>query len=411
MTIRSIYDAILRAPEGEGSPAPEMDTTPADAGGDTGTPPEDTGQEPAEEGPSLEEQLEQIWDKNKRNVTRDPDTGKFKSLKPPPVDGGDDDENTDPDAKPDEAIGDEDGDDDQPAGDEGDAKPTEAIGDDMPHSWSKDKAEIWKNMSPEARATVLEREKQFAQFSTRAGHAVKTLRQNLPILSGLAPHMDYLADKEAKTGVSAGKLVSDIIDFAKSFDSAQSNDDKLGVLRQIVGAFDIDLSPWIGPEAASALKQGPAKVHDPRVDQVWNVVRELAQKVQQSEQSQIQEVQETVEEAISRVASDKKNFPYFEDVRQTMAALMAQYAEDPRDPVALLEDLYDQACYANPKVRARILRDQRARMEQEHRERVSSKAGKAKHASATNVNSGVPSPSKRTWDEEIEAIADRIYGR
>lgn len=420
MHSRSFYDAIARNIEdGGGSPAPADQTaghssapaegsTSPDTGADTST--NDTGNEP----PPLQEQLSKIWDN--AHTPRD-ERGRFQPRNPQDKQEVDDlDDDLDDDLKADAEDGaqnaptdpDDDLDDDLSAGDEKADGSQDATTDKPPQSWSKADQEAWKALPANVKALIHKREADIAQVIGRAGNAVKALKDNQPILQGVEPYKQYLAQREQMTGVPAGKLVNDVLRFAYSFDTAQSNDQKLGILEEIVGSFGIDLSPWIGRDAAEALRG--ARSSDPRVEQLTQVVADLQAQLQQRSQQEQAQAEQALVSAIDAFSQNTKDFPYFRHVRNQMGALIG--ALDPHDdrPVeTLLKEAYETACWAHPKVRARLLRDQQRQTQESHLRQVSKKADNARKAAAVNVKGGVPSPSKRSMSDDIRATADKFY--
>lgn len=421
MQTRSFYETVLRSPEDGGSPAPAAQTAsqPVDTGSSpdasvdtpSDTRPKDTGNEP----PPLEDQLSKIWDDAHSPVTRDPLTGKFQSKNPKPAeakadDGLDDDLDDDLDG-PEGATDPLDGDDDPTAGDEqgdGPAEATEA----MPRSWSKEDAKVWKAMPKEARDVVLRREGQMTQVLSRAGNAVKALKDNEPLIQGAEPFRDYMRQREQHTGVPQARLINDVMRMTYGLDTAPNNEAKLDILNEIVGAFGVDISPWIGRDAAESLRSA-TPAHDPRVDQLTKVVNDLAAEREQLRRQQEEQSTAELTTAISSAESNTREFPYFRHVRERMAQeiqLMSE-AEAARSVPELLKDAYERACWATPKVRARLMREQGERTTEAQTKQSATRLEKAERASAANVKSGVPSPSKRTMDDDIEATASRLYGR
>lgn len=412
MILRSLNDVLLRNLEDGGGTAAPTETTSTPAAPTESLPKTEAKSEP--EVP-LETQLEKIWDDAHSPVGRDKLTGRFQSNKTPKVDtptqvadDGLDDFDDDING-PDEATGDLDDEDDLTAGDEGDDGPDEATA-PMPRSWSKEDAKAWKTMPKAARDVVLRREEQMAQVITRAGNVVKTLKANEGVIQGVEPYRDYLKAREQHTGVPEGKMVNDLLRFAYRFDTAKSNDDKLDIINEIVGAFQVDLSPWIGREANETLR--PQSVEDPRVGQLMQQVHDLTSRLQQQDQRALEASNNEIRTAIDKLERNTRDFPYYRHVKERMSQEIEMMSEEEaaRPLEVLFKDAYERAIWAVPKVRNHLLRRQTQNDEQPD-ERERRRAEKARNASSTNVKSGVPSPSKRTSDETLEATAARIYGR
>lgn len=417
--VRSFYDtALFNFEAGGGGSAPEG-TVPADQGS---TPPQGASepQQKTDDEKPLQDQLSAIWEKNNSGPLRDPNgTGRFVSRNPKQPDAQPDDDDLGELDELDDDLDDgsekrttEEGelDEDLTAGQEkpGSKRTTEVA----PRSWSKVNPEVWNSMPAEARDFVRRREGQMEELIGRAGNAVNFQRQYEPIIQGVEPYREYLAQREQHTGVSSGKLINDVLRFAHGFDTAQTNETRLGILSEIVNTFGIDIGPWIGREAAEALR-GSQPANDPRVDNLTRVVETLTQRLQKQDEIEQAKSEQTMADTIKTFADNKKDYPYFKYVRERMSREIGLM--DEHEANASMEDLmkvaYERACWAVPKVRAHMMRKQAETSTEAQEQRRDDKRQRAERAAATNVKSGIPSPSKRTMDDDIEATASRIYGR
>lgn len=404
MKIRSLYDAVLRNIEdGGGAPAPASpDNVPVDTGPRNDAP-VDTGSNddaPRDEPPPLRDQLSQIWDQ--QNTPRN-ERGQFQSRNPAPK--GEGEPNSDDVDGPNAATGDDGGKTTSPQDDEDGTGPNAATEDAMPKSWSKEDEQVWAAMPPEARARVHAREQQIAQVITRAGNAVKAFRENDPVHRGTEAFREYFKGREQATGIPTDRFVHDVLRVAHSFDSAKSNDDKLAIVGQILEQFDVDISPWIGPDAAEALKSGSQS--DSRVEALERQVRELTEG---RNREALAEMDRSLTHAIDTFSKDTENFPHFALVRNDMGEYLATVGQNDDRPIpALLKDAYEFACLRNPTVRSRVLRAEAEKLAKEQNEQIDTKATAARRASATNVRSGVPSPSKQSISDTVRSVADKLY--
>jgi len=360
----------------------------------------------------LDEELREVWRKSQEEPGDDDgDTGplrdehgRFKSSKPavegeePPADDTDSGEENPPGNETDQSA---------EKGKETDPKEATV---EMPNSWSKDDAETWAKLPPEAKAKVAQRETEVQQVLSRAGKEVAAYRHNKPIIDAVEPHKEYLLAVGKHLGEHPAKLVHQTLQFERMLRTSQSNEDRLGILFDIANEYGIDVSPIVGPDAAQYLqKLSPAM--DPRVDDLTRQVQTLTHQLTAKQQAEQAEADRAMDSQIKAFASDTKKHPYYAEVKSLMATILqAPGADDSgKSLFQLMEEAYEQACFAHPKVRERILSDQRRAEEERRAAEARSKAASARTASSVNVRSGVPTPVKRTLDDTLAEAARKAY--
>lgn len=388
---------VFNIEDGGGSAVPaQTETQPVDAGNPQENVSVDTSTSENNETPSKptwEEDLDKIWDdaaKPETQAERD-ERGRFKTKNPS-------------DDTPAEGV---DGD-DQPAENGDKDGPIEATDPDMPHSWSKDKADVWNALPPDAKATVLERETAMTQALSRAGRAVNQLRNVQPLLDAVEPFGEYLGQVGQSLGQSPAALVHQVLKFENTLRTAPDNDTKLSVIADICAEYGVDLTPVFGAEGHQAVTQR-APANDPRVEQLARQVHELtaAQRQQQEERHAALDAELGTE--ITAVEKNTQEFPHYATVKRYMAAIIPQIEDVGQPTKELLREAYRIACHAHPDVSQRIQADQRRRAEQEARDRIAGRTQKAKTAASANVRSGVPSIPKRSIGDDLNAIGDKHY--
>lgn len=189
---------------------------------------------------------------------------------------------------------------------------------------------------------------------------------------------------------------------------ARDGMDEVGAIRQLLALSDFaaqnpaEFLNWFAeqrgltladdPEKPADGQDDPAKQYadDPIVQGLYSRINELTNQVEQlggtitaRDQAVQQQEQATIDAEIATFASerdDKGNLahPYFEQVRPTMAALMGSDA-GPAD----LKTAYEQACYANPDVRAKIAAAEKSAAEREDARQRRKKAAAASQASSS----------------------------
>lgn len=397
-----------------GSPAGDSGAPPVDTGTSGNTPADDTGgtdnTTQTDPEPSLEEQLDSIWDEAHGVKDRD-ERGRFKSRNADTLEGADGDHEGDEFSDDEGDLGDGDPNDDQP-GEEGEDQTSQDATDDMPNSWSKDKAEVWKSLTPEARDYVRQRETEAQQALSRAGRAVNIVKNAQPVLEAIAPFNKYLHQVGQAVGKAPAQLVHDVLRFENTLRTAPDNETKLNVIKDIVAEYGVDVSSLIGADASEAIRQNAAQdiERHPVVVQMRRQIQQLSQMTIGERQQQMQAQVEEIDTAIQTAAADTQTFPYFNKVRAEMAALIGAMPDDPNMPVGeMVKRAYEAACRANPEIFQSIQRDQQRKMTEEQRRLQQQRAQRARQASAPNVRTTTPSPSKLTMEQDLERTASKYY--
>lgn len=421
-SLTGLFQPILYAPEDGGSPgvsstvdagasAPAAGTPDAQAGSDGGASPSEAPktETPSDPAPSLDDQLAAVWDdahKDPADTPRD-ERGRFLSTKPkvegetppdgeqantlagdPPAEGTDDGQPTDPQQPTD--------------------LPTEPPA-DLPQSWPKDKAALWASLPPDAKDYLGKRETEVRQVLSRVGNEVAAFRHNKPIIDAVAPFNEYLTQVGQHVGKHPAVLINDVLRFENTLRTAPDNGTKLAVLADIVSEYGIDISPLLGPNAAEAL--GAARVPaDPRVDDLARTVQHLTHHLTAEQRAKEAQATHAVQDAVKAFASDRQAHPHYETVKPLMASILASMDDDGSKTMPqMLKEAYEQACRAHPKVFELIQADQRRKADEERTRQTQQKVASARAASGVNVRSGVPTPVKRTLDDDLAAIAEKHY--
>jgi hypothetical protein len=321
--------------------------------------------------PSIDDTLSAAWDKAQTGVDRD-ESGRFKSDKPadPPVENSA--------ALPPEGTIEP----DKPAA------PVPTI--DPPNSWAAEARAHWAKLPPEAQTYIAQRESEAHKAITSYGERLKSYEPLDKVIT------QFKSDFE-KRGLDAPRALATLFEAQRQLDN-----------NPIDGLISIGLSYGIDLRSLLAGQQGALPASDPRVGQVQQEVQTIKQTLEQQLKQQ-QEQQAAADAAmVKEFAKDK---PHFEDVR----ALMASFMKDGH--AETLQDAYDMAVNASPKIRARIQADQRAaeekkrqELESKAQEEAKRKAADAAKAAKVNVKSGTAHPNPRTMDDTLEEIARRAYG-
>lgn len=154
-----------------------------------------------------------------------------------------------------------------------------------------------------------------------------------------------------------------------------SNRDPQGFINWFAQQRGLSLSP---PQQA---QDGQSQI-DPVLKPYVERVQTLEQAIQGFQQQQQQSIQQQMASEVNAFLSDHVNFPYANDVKEHMGRLLNA------GTASTLKDAYDQAVWANPATRARLLAEQ-----QQTAQAKTSQAVEQKRTAAASVT-GAPGTAK-----------------
>lgn len=250
-----------------------------------------------------------------------------------------------------------------------------------PGSWPKEMKERFGSLPAEVQDYVLQREadvsRSINQFSVKA----KAYDQIAGVLSPYEPILR--ADGLEPVGVINGLMQT----YYQLRNGAPQQ--KAAALAQLADQFGVDL----GHTSQDGQQPGNS-AYDPQVyDKLAKLEQAMLRRQYAEQQAQEQEVYTTIEQF-------RANAPHFEAVKAHMGALLANGAA--KD----MQDAYDQACWANPEVRATLLHEQEAKRRAEQ----AKVTAEAKKAASVNVSRrGTQPPAKAQGS--IEDTLRETYAR
>lgn len=210
--------------------------------------------------------------------------------------------------------------------------------------WFKNEWGEWEKLNPDMRKALTQREKDYAQGIEKHSTAAKAWE---PINEALKPHLQELAAMGSNPQQYVGQLIQ--ADKYLRQDPVQA----LNWLAQsyLGQGWDIRaLADWMDQQGVQAQQI------DPRDQKL----AALEQKLAALERAPVQQQQESINRTVSEWSKDK---PHFADLERIM---LGQIQADPEvrdrfraNPQATLDSLYEQASWAHPQIRERILADQR----------------------------------------------------
>lgn len=243
-------------------------------------------------------------------------------------------------------------------------------------TWYKDEYGDWAKLPENFRNALREQERNAAQAIEKHSTAAKAWE---PINKTIEPHLQQLA---AMGYQSPQHYVGQLIEADKYL-----RVDPVQAINWIVGQYvgqgwDIRaLADWMDQQGVQTQK----------VDPVQQELAQLRQQVQHLSQLPARQQWETLNNQIADFAKDK---PDFAAVRQRMAALAKL------NPGASLQELYEEARWAHPEIRDRILQE---REDKRLKELAGKRQAGAQSPRGTPVPNGQPRTSKRSGQWNVEA--------
>lgn len=254
---------------------------------------------------------------------------------------------------------------------------------EVPKSWKKDMHPHWEKVTPEAKAYIIEREKQLLD-------GFQTFR---PIQDALAPHQEYLS----RAGISPAKAVGTLINAQRRLTEG-TDDQRWEAVKELVKHLGLERRM---AQSAQAPSNGePAMQIDPALQSVQQRLEAMEQRAQQEfEQKRTTIYNENLKQ-IEAFAADTKAHPYFDEVADEVAILIKERGLS-------LQDAYPIAVRMNPTVwakeEARLLTEHEAKLKETARLNSLSK----RKASSVNIKSNGDGAEPT---EPIGSLEDTIKG-
>ena len=261
-----------------------------------------------------------------------------------------------------------------------------------PTNWSLKDQETFKELTPKAQHFLLERSRGMEAAHTQRSQELAEIRRSIePLARSMQQYEGYFQ----QTGATPQEVFNTFMQIDYGLRSG-SVENKYEILRSLIRSYGIP-----APGEGGAQQTSPQQTRDPRVDQVMNQLQSMqgqaAEAARMNQAALAQSKRELVQSFAEQKGEDGQPLhPYFGEVEGLMATL-AQ-TEVARGVQPDLQQLYEQACYANPTVRQRILADQNA---QATVERQRNNAGRRR---AGKGISGAGSSSKEQPTERIDIL-------
>lgn len=277
-----------------------------------------------------------------------------------------------------------------------------------PSNWSKADKERFAEWPEPAQKQFLERFKaQEADYTRKTMEVAELKREYAPVDEMFAPYKQQLRQQ--------GRTPSSIIrDWANAEAALSNPNTRENAILGIARGYGVDLAKLAGAQQSQPHAQAfadPANMSEKeQLDALLNPyikqaltpyeqqVRLLQEQLVQAQQFQNNSVQQQRQQVLHSVVNEVEAFanakdsqgtplhPYFRDVENDMAAMMAGYANMGR-PVPNMEDLYQQAVRANPSTYERLTAQQKNAADMARTQEARAKSVQARRA-GSSVNGG-----------------------
>lgn len=280
------------------------------------------------------------------------------------------------DAEPEEGESEEQEDDSE--GEEEPAQPTVQPPEDWPEDW-RQKFETLE--SDDARQLLVDQYKSFQADYTRKTQDIAEVKKAL----------EPISDELSMRGMSEGQYVRQLTAMDRYL--TQNPVDGLQKIMQHYG---------VSPDQIAGSGE-EEDFSDPEVSQLKQQVNELKQQLQQRDQEQQQASQQQIQQQVQEFANEKDEEgnlkrPYFEQLKPAMGGLLQS------GHATSLEDAYEQAKWADPKVREELLKEQQRQASQQTEKQRKQKAQKAKKA--RTPSSSAPTGGEQEQPKDLRSELD-----
>lgn len=246
--------------------------------------------------------------------------------------------------------------------------------------WRGEDKEVFARLPHEAQEFVLRKDREFQSDYTRKMQSVADLKHAL----------DPVRQEIEQFGVTEGDAVRRLIGA-----HLMLRQDPAKGIRYVAEQYGVDLGN---------LGAAPAQEDSAVRSELDSIRQHLLAREQAAYVQRVQGYQREIEEV-------KKDAPFFEELEPDMERIARAYVNSGEQPPDV-RSLYDQAAWANPAVRAKLLKHQQATEAKNRIETEKARVRKAKKAASATVRSTTTGEEKakskpQTLRDMIEAQMDQ----
>ena len=254
---------------------------------------------------------------------------------------------------------------------------------EAPDHWPPADKEAFAKAPKDIQEWALRREKDMTADYTRKTTEAANIRKFWePVAQVFAPHMDKLQQQ----GIHPAQVIQNWAQIDQSL-----RNDPAGTIQWLASQYGVT---------------GEEQPQNPEVAALRQQLGQLTQQMQQREKTEAQQRLSTIQNDLQSFADEKTEagelaHPYFDDVMDTMVMLARAEKAEGREPK--LQTLYEQAVWATPEIREKIISSQRQAEEEQRAKEARAKAAKAKKAasSVTGSPGGASTGGDLTLEQEL----------
>jgi hypothetical protein len=275
-------------------------------------------------------------------------------------------------------------------------EPADAPAIPMPRSWSADATEVWSKVPRAA-------QEMFVKRDTEANTKISQQGQQLKTYEPVSKLLEQAGEVGTKYGMQGHEVVAEMIRA-----NAYLERDPLSAIRDLADAYEVDLRQLgvTGQAAPESALQAQVHALQQRLRGFEHNQDALAQRESETRTASLQ-VQ------VEDFAKDKADFAELEKViHRQILALKADPETAGMSPLDMLKQAYEEARWASPATRDRVLKESKEKEEKARLEEAKKRAADAKKSQPFMVKSSVANTSvPKTMDDTLTEIARARYRR
>jgi hypothetical protein len=268
------------------------------------------------------------------------------------------------------------------------AEAVEAPTDDFPATWKGDLKEEWKAASPALKAEVQRREGDFMK-------GIEQYRQYANYANDVAETFKPYDAAITAAGMNQKQVLGAALNTMYRLKTG-SPQEKASELLNLASTYGVTLDDVT---TTNELNMAGMPLVDPEVEQLKAENAQILSFLQHSNQEKQQQQIGVYASELDKFEADPAN-KYFADVREEMAQIFGNSQEE-----LSLQDVYDNAVWANPVTREKLIVERQAT----ERRDAAEKAADAKRTAKTNVASKGQLPVNAKANGTLEGEIDDVW--
>ena len=271
---------------------------------------------------------------------------------------------------------------------------------EAPEHWALEHQEMFRGLTPEAQSFLMDRSKDMEAAHTKRSQEIAPLRNTV---EKWQPYLQSM-------GAPADRVVDSLMQYEYGLRTG-TNEQKMNILLGLARDYGVNFAQNGNGKPAPTADEDPFGIHaqiqqavNPITQQIQQLQGTFQQQTTSQQQAQVTSAQQTIDRfRDEKGANGKLAHPYYQEVEQDMFG-MAQAKQAAGQPLDIAQ-LYEQACWSNASVRAKMQAAERfkvSRSEQQRAARAKTAAGSlagGAGAASTDQPKSRRETLERSWDE------------